>query len=181
MPRFTILWRRAIPIVLLVTLPACGLRTSRYTTSNLANTDADGIYTNARGTLSANNGAGDVSCSVANLTRNGDVTTFATGNGIVNSQADFNTVLGLTGFTKVVNQINWCGVIAPNWIGCSPQPGTSMVVVRHSANEEGILWAHEYGHTRGVSHRDDGDAIMNPTITSAHTKVSQTECDNFRQ
>ena len=181
MPRFIPLWRQVVPIVLLVTLPACGLRTSRYTTSTLVNADADGIYTNARGTLSTNNGAGDVSCSVAALARNGDVTTFSTGNGIVNSQADFNTIIGLAGFTKVVNQINWCGSIAPNWIGCSPTPGTSLLVVRYTSNQEGILWAHEYGHTRGLGHRNDSDAIMNATISTNRTKVNQTECDSLRQ
>ncbi len=165
----------------LLPLAGCGIQTTRYTTTVLSNGDADGIFTNARSTLSTNDGTGDVACAVANLSRNGDVTTFTTGNGIINSQTDFNTVIGLTGYVKSVNQINWCGTIAPNWIGCSPIPGQSMVVVRYTNNQEGILWAHEYGHTKGLQHRTDSDAIMNPTIATTHTKVNSAECTSFGQ
>jgi hypothetical protein len=181
MPSCEVLCRHVVPIVLLLTLPACGLRTARYTTSTLANGDADTIYTAARGVLSTDDGATDVSCAVGALQRNGDVTTFNNGNGIINSQADFNTIIGLNGFTKVVNQINWCGVIAPNWIGCTPTPGSSMLVVRFTANQEGVLWAHEFGHAKGLGHRNDNDAVMNPTIGTNRTVVNQTECDTYRQ
>jgi hypothetical protein len=173
--------RNLIATLLLIALLGCGLATSRYTTTNLPNGDADTNYTAARTVLSTNNGSGDVSCDVSALSRNGDVSTFTTGNGIVNSQSDFNTIIGLAGFTKVVNQINWCGTISPNWIGCTPTPGSSMLVVRYTANQEGILWAHEYGHSRGLNHRNDSDAIMNPVIGTNRTKVNQTECDSYRK
>jgi len=173
--------RQIAGIIWLLPLAGCGIPVARYTTSTLADTDADTIFAGARNTLSTNNGAGDVSCDVGALARNGGVTAFTNGNGIVNNQTDFNTVIGLTGYVKVVNQINWCGTIAPNWIGCSPTPGTSMVVVRYTNNQEGILWAHEYGHTKGLGHRNDADAVMNPTIATSRTKVNQTECDSYRK
>src|SRR5262249_6043356 len=115
------------------------------------------------------------------LLRNGNVAVFNTGNGMINSNADFNTINGLPGRIKVVNQINVCGAtISPNIIGCAPIPGSSQVVVRFTAAEEGILWAHEYGHTRGLNHRNDATAVMNGTISPAHSMVNNQECNDYR-
>ena len=95
------------------------------------------------------------------------------------SQADFNTINGLPGRVKVVNQINWCGGLKPNVIGCAPVPGNSQIVVRFIANQEGILWAHEYGHTRGLNHVAGATSIMNGTISTTHTTLTQNEGDSF--
>ena len=69
--------------------------------------------------LQTNDGPGDVACAVT-FTRDGDVTAFTDGDGSIDSSAEFSTVIGLPGWVKVVNQINWCGGLAPNIIGCSP-------------------------------------------------------------
>jgi hypothetical protein len=174
------------PVLVLLTIfgaAGCGLEVSRYTTASLTDARADQIFRSSWDVLDTNDGSGDVACDVDALWqgRNGAVTAFTTGNGIINSKADFDAVVGLSGFVKIVNQINWCGKIASNWIGCSPQPGSSMIVVRYTDNQEGILWAHEYGHTRGNGHRDDSDAIMNPTIDAAHTRVNSTECAAYKK
>jgi hypothetical protein len=161
----------------------CGLTVSRYTTASLTDARADQIFSSAWSVLDTNDGVNDVVCNVNALWqgRNGAVATFTTGNGIINSKADYDTIVGLGNFVKVVNQINWCGTIAPNWIGCSPQPGSTMIVVRYTDSLEGILWAHEYGHTRNNGHRSDNDAVMNPTITAPHVKVNTVECDNYKK
>ena len=159
--------------------PARALGVRRFTTTTLTNADADRILTDATAILWRDNGISDVACSVR-LLRNGNVTVFANGNGVINSQADFNAINGLPGRVKVVNQINWCGGLIPNVIGCAPVPGTSQIVVRFTANQEGILWAHEYGHTRGLGHRNDATAIMNGTIGVTRTDVNSNECNAFK-
>jgi hypothetical protein len=45
--------------------------------------------------------------------------------------------------------------------------------------EEGILWAHEYGHTKNLQHRNDDDAVMNPIIGPTHLKVNVGECNAY--
>jgi len=158
-------------------VPGRPLEVSRFNTSTLTNADADRILDDATRVLWRNDGAGDVSCSVR-LFRRGNVGTFNNGNGIINSQADYNTITGLAGRVKVVNQINWCSGLIPNVIGCAGT-GTSQIIVRFTANQEGILWAHEYGHTRGLGHVAGATSIMNATISPARTMATQNECDSF--
>lgn len=155
------------------------LQISRYTTSGLTNARADQILADMETILQTNDGPGDVACNVA-FTRNGNVTTFATGTGSINSEANFNAVNGLPGNAKVVNFINWCGGFAPGIIGCAPRPGTSFVVVRYTLNQEGILWVHEFGHNKGLPHRDVANAVMRPVININNKRVNADECDAYR-
>ena len=159
-------------------VPARGLEVRRFTTAVLNNADADRILTDATRVLARNDGTGDVACPVR-LFRQGNVSAFNNGNGMINSNADFNAINGLAGRVKVVNQINWCGGLIPNVIGCAPVPGNSQVVVRFTANQEGILWAHEYGHTRNLGHVTGATSIMNGTIGTTHTRVTQNECNSM--
>lgn len=173
-----------IPAVALALLSGCTkvhpLDVSRFNTSTLDNAAADTILGDATTVLATNDGEGDEACRVR-LQRNGDVGTFTTGDGSIDTQAEFNTVNGLAGHVKVVNQINWCGAILPNVIGCAPVPGTSLVVVRFTANMEGILWAHEFGHNKGLNHRNDANAVMNATINANRRRINSAECTAFRQ
>jgi hypothetical protein len=147
------------------------LQIQRYTNTNLTNAEADQILADASTILQTNDGGADVECEVS-FSRDGDVTAFNTGDGSVDSSAEFNTMLALSGYVAVVNQINWCGALIPNVIGCAPVPGSSMVVVRYIPSQEGILWAHEYGHTKGLPHRnDDPNAVMNGIINSTHRRI----------
>jgi hypothetical protein len=155
------------------------LQVSHFTTSVLSNADADRILADATAVLSRDDGSGDVPCPVTFL-RDGAVTVFAQGNGNISSAQDFNTVVGLPGWVKVVNQINWCSGLAPNIIGCSPTPGSSEVVVRFTPSLEGILWAHEFGHDKGLNHRPDLNAVMNPTIGPTRLAVNAAECAAYR-
>jgi hypothetical protein len=157
------------------------LTISRYTTSTLTNTTADAILDEMTDILQTDDGAGagDVACDVEFI-RSGGVTVFSTGDGSIDSQAEFNTVIGLPGYVKVVNQINWCNGIGFNIIGCAPTPGSALAVVRlTSIPLEGILWAHEYGHTQGLPHRNVSRAVMNQTIASTRTRVNSTECNAY--
>lgn len=80
---------------------------------------------------------------------------------------------------KVVNAINWCGGLAPNIIGCAPIGGDSLVVVRFTANQEGILWDHEFGHNKGLQHRNVANVLMNETIGATNRRVTEAECSTF--
>lgn len=151
------------------------LEVSRYTTANLDNTTLDGILRDATTILQTKDGETDVACKVV-LTRQGDVATFTEGNGAINSEADFKTLLALPGHVKIINEINWCGTFKPNVIGCAPTPGTSFIAVRHHPSQEGILWNHEFGHNKGQTHREDPNAIMHEFIDLTHTHLNEAEC-----
>ncbi|MCP4265569.1 MAG: matrixin family metalloprotease [Candidatus Brocadiaceae bacterium] len=150
------------------------------TTPVLSNARADSILSNASTILQTNDGAGDVACDVR-MVRSGNVTAFTTGNGIINSSADFNAVISLPGHAKVVRQINWCGRLIPNVIGCAPRPGNSFAVVRRSnVISEAILWTHEFGHNKGLTHRNGTRAVMRPTININNKRINSTECSAYR-
>jgi hypothetical protein len=156
------------------------LQVRRHSSANLTNADADGITAAASTILQTNDGAGDVGCPVA-LSRDGDVNEFAEGDGSIDSEAEFSALVALPGWVKVVSQINWCGALIPNVIGCAPVPGTSLAVVRFDAGLEGHLWAHEFGHNKGLSHRnDDPDAVMNGVIGDTHRRITAAECDAYK-
>ena len=155
------------------------MRVDRHINAKLDNSRSDAILTAMQTILKVNDGERDVAGYV-NFSRNGEVGVFDTGSGFINSEADFIAVNGLPGEIKVVNQINWCGGIAPNIIGCAPVPGNSFVVVRLDESREGLLWLHEYGHNKGLSHRNAPDAVMNGVIDPTHKKINQAECDAFR-
>lgn len=146
----------------------------------LSNQRATQILKDGTEILQTNDGPGDVACKVR-LVRDGNVTTFTSGDGSIDSSAEFSTVLGLPGYVKVVRAINWCGGLIPGVIGCAPVPGSSFAVVRFIPNLEGILWIHEYGHTKGLNHRNDSDAVMNGTISNTRVKVTSTECTAYRE
>lgn len=158
------------------------LSISRFTTATLNNATADQVLSAATSLLKTDNGVGDVTCEVT-LQRSGNVSVFSTGNGIINTQQDFNTIIGLSGNVKVVNAINWCGGPSPTFgifVGCAPRPGTSQILVRTSANQEGVLWAHEYGHTQGLPDLSVANAVMNGTLSATNKRVTTGECNAFR-
>ncbi|MCG3131870.1 MAG: hypothetical protein FLDDKLPJ_02680 [Phycisphaerae bacterium] len=170
----------------LLSLPACNgdkggsrvhrLQISRHDLVSLTNNRADQILADMTTVARSNDGAGDIECDVE-FQRDGDVTSFSLGDGSIDSEADFDAVNGQPGHIKVVDQINWCGGLAPGIIGCAPVPGDSLVVVRFTDNQEGILWLHEFGHNQGLSHRDVADVVMRSFIGVTHRRVNQPECD----
>ena len=162
----------------LTACPPTALSVRRFNTAAITNAQADQAFGDKGAVLILNDGPGDVACGVS-FERTGNVTSFATGDGAIDSSAEFNAVIGLNGNVKVVNAINFCSSFAPNIIGCAPRPGTSYAVVRVAQNVEGLLWAHEYGHNKGLRHRNNVNAVMNPTITTSSRRVNQAECNAF--
>lgn len=156
------------------------LQVSRYATASLDEARADLILKDGSAALQTKDSPEDMVCPVE-LRRAGDVTTFTAGNGVVNSEADYKAILALPGQVKVVNQINWCGAFSPNIIGCAPTPGNSLIVVRDASGEEGILWDHEFGHTRGLVHRNEPTAMMNAVIGIDHRIINEAECKAYQE
>ena len=129
--------------------------------------------------LRTQDGSADVPCNVS-FVRDGAVGTFAVGSGSINSSGDYSAVNALPGNVKVVHRINWCGGLIPNILGCAPVPGDSFVVVPFSADQESVLWVHEFGHTRGLSHRAGANLVMNGAIGPMNRRVNEQECSAYR-
>lgn len=156
------------------------VQVSRHITTPLDDAQADAILSEFTSVLQRNDGLGDVA-TFLQLVRAGEVTTFATP-GIINSNADFDAVLAEPGQVKVLNQINWCGAFISNVVGCAYVPGNSIVVIRHAPTiAEGILWAHELGHNKGLNHREELDAVMYPALYTSNKKVNQAESDAYQK
>ena len=154
------------------------LRISRFTTTNLSNTEADIILDDATAILQKVDGANDVACDVT-MARKGAVTEFDAGDGSIDSEQEFYDIIALPGEVKVVNQINWCGGLKPAVVGCAPRPGDSLVVKR--TTQEGIVWAHEFGHNQGLAHRSfPVYALMNGISNPLNRRINEDECQAFR-
>ena len=153
---------------------------SRFTTSTLTDADADRILGDAGSAVRTSDGADDVACPVE-IARNGTVGVFSTGNGIIASTADFNAITGTN--VAVVNVISFCsGPAGPGLsiIGCGSTPGNKFITVRIGAASEGLLWAHEFGHNKGLAHRAGTNFLMNPVLGATTNRVNAAECTAFR-
>jgi hypothetical protein len=155
------------------------LSITKFQSSSLTDSDADHILSEASQII-ANN-----ACPLS-LSRSGSVTDFNAGSGSVLTVADYQRVCAQPGYVHLVNSINWCNGIT-DALGCSDTPGTCIVMVRWAAPpdqdpaqiEEGILWAHEYGHTKNLHHRSNNDAVMNPILNANRLKIDQGECNAY--
>ena len=153
------------------------LQVRRHTATPLTAGEADRILKDATSVIKTNNGPGDKACKVK-MKRKGEITTFAAPQ-FINTQTQMQNAQKLPGNIKVVEQINWCGGFSPFIIGCA-EPGNSLVVVRINPALEGILWLHEFGHNKGLEHRNDDNAVMAPSIGATRTYVNDAECDAYK-
>jgi hypothetical protein len=159
------------------------LQITRFVTAQINEDDADDILRNASTVLQTNDGDDDVSCNLT-LTRDGNLTTFTRGDGEIHTESDFRQVCSEPGYIHVVNLINKCdGEVNPSIIGCAKFLEECVVVVRFTPPgepmTEGILWAHEYGHTLNLHHRGQSDAVMFPVVADDHRKIDEFEADVF--
>ncbi len=126
---------------------------------------------------------GDVACCMT-LSRLGTAQEFGTpGDGLdsIDDSAELNEVMGNpVARIKVVREIHNCGGPGFGIIGCGNTPGDSIAVVRmSSAADDGLLWAHEYGHNTGLGHNGDNRRIMHGFLTGSNRGLTQGECDSF--
>ncbi len=149
---------------------------SRHVGVTISEQRADQIFADAHALLLKKDGTDDVSCDV-DFRRSGPVSSFD-GIGAINDTSDFAEVCAERGNVHVVREINWC-MVPGDFHGCASTSANCMVVVRDFESLEGILWAHEYGHTQGLHHRNNANALMYPALWDTNRRVLAWECDYF--
>ena len=117
---------------------------------------------------------------------------FPTNGGLANNLAIIDTqqelidvlVWGQSQGSRVgifVQDIQWCGAVLPNAIGCAPIPGSVFVVsLTAQISLRPQVIAHERGHNAGFDHRqDDNCALMQPRAGASRGCLNQAEAKAF--
>ncbi|MFC0250442.1 hypothetical protein [Massilia consociata] len=154
----------------------------RHSSVPLSDAEADRILADMGTILQSDDSPADVATPVR-FVRNGAVRVLPpTVAGTIQTQAEWTTLMTAGTGIKVVQAIRWCGGPGDSIIGCAPvgSPSVNLAVVRFTPGQEGILWAHEYGHNAGNGHRtDDPRALMYPAIGPDHNVVNNAEAERF--
>lgn len=151
----------------------------RHSSVALTNAEADQILAEMGTILQTADQTGDVPTPLQ-FRRNGDVRLLPSNiAGVIQTQAQLDAVFAIPGI-KVVRDIQFCAGPGGSIIGCAPvgSPIVNEAVVRFNSAQmqEGILWAHEYGHNAGRSHRqDDVNAVMFPSVAPNRRVVNNPE------
>jgi hypothetical protein len=143
----------------------------------ITNAEADRILAGATQVLSRADSAHDTPAQVR-LQRSGDVRAVR-GPSIINTPQDFADLQAAGRHIIIVDAINECGGYIPGIVGCAPVPDRFMALVRHHQHED-ILWAHEFGHNRGLHHRDDTSAVMHPQLGSSRRSLTAQEASVYQ-
>jgi hypothetical protein len=154
----------------------------RHPTVRISTSEVDQNLGGATTILRSVDSPEDVSCPVT-FRRSGDVTVAQVDEipEIINGESDFDKIIAASGTIKLVGLISWCkGARASMILGCSSTPGTGMALVRYFPIYEQIIWAHEFGHTKGLNHVNNPRKLMNPSIATDTNVLDQSECAAFR-
>lgn len=181
-------WGADVPVYVdyLVVNPP-GVRTvsvavHRHSTVAFSDAQADRVLRDMGTVLQSADSASDTATPVQ-FVRNGPVRVLpANVPATIQTAAELSTLFAAGTGVKVVQAIRHCGGPGGSIIGCAPvgSPVVNVAVVPFTAAQEGILWAHEYGHNVGNGHRtDDGRAVMFPSIGGDHDVVDSTESGRF--
>jgi hypothetical protein len=112
----------------------------------------------------------------------GHVGTFSNAPNVITNESDLEAVHQVNADVKVVQDIQWCKTEGSSFIGCSWRrtgPKT-MIVTQNLPATPQILWAHEFGHTTGLQHRNGANALMSPCkLDGSHVEINQNECKCF--
>ena len=154
----------------------------RHATVSLSAAQADRILADMGGVLQQKDQSNDVATAIR-FVRNGAVRVLPSSiPGVIQTQSQLSSLLAVGSGVKIVRGIRWCGGPGGSIIGCAPV-GSSIVniaAVRFTTSQEGILWAHEYGHNVGLSHRtNDANAVMYPSIAPNRRVVNQSESQKY--
>lgn len=154
----------------------------RHSSVALSDADADRILGDMGTILQSDDSPADVATPLR-FVRNGPVQVLpANIPAAIQTQADLVALLNAGSGVKIVDAIRWCGGPGGSIIGCAPvgSPTVNVAAVRFTANQEGLIWVHEYGHNAGLPHRtDDLRAVMYPSVGSDHNVVNGTESASF--
>lgn len=98
----------------------------------------------------------------------------------IDTEAELQQVFAIPVHAKVVRFINRCGGVNGSFIGCARTPSDppNMII---QAGATRVIWAHEFGHTRGIA----GDYVgctslyMRKSLTGDEDSVTPGERDSF--
>lgn len=145
--------------------------------AQMSDAKADQLLSAMSSLLQAADSNSDVACPVT-FQRVGSVGTYTSAEipfSIASEQA-FEDTINQGNAIKIVGDILWCGTFLPGIAGCANVGGPRMIVTRRSASLEAVIWAHEFGHTTGSSHRDVPQQLMRPSAVPDMREVNGLEC-----
>lgn len=154
--------------------------------ADLELSEAIDILFDANALLWSDEGADDVSCRLLLVPWPPTIGTFGpfgNGDGIIDDEAEEDEVFAYSWLVSVVKEIHYCdGFAGPSsvWFGCAGED--EGIIVDRLSSLEGILWAHEYGHHKGLwyPHDTSDESLGYDSLESTMTRVTQTECDVLR-
>jgi hypothetical protein len=167
------IWSLGLPTIHL-------LEISKHSTITLDNDKASEILAASSAILLTKTGEDDVACNVA-FVRNGDVANFNTAPAEIDDFGDLIAVAQEQGLVAVVQEITWCGepFLVP-LAGCGGSEWGVIVTPRPNLARDAVVWAHEFGHYKGLGENENLGFLMYETENAANVKVTQNECDSFR-
>jgi hypothetical protein len=165
-----------------VTIRTVQVTVQRHSTVALSDAEADRILGDMGTILQSDDSPADVATPVR-FVRNGPVQLLpAAIPATIATEADLFALLDAGSGIKIVQAIRWCGGPGGSIIGCAPvgSPTVNLAAVRFTADQEGLIWVHEYGHNAGLGHRtDDPRAVMYPSVGTDHNVVNDAEAERF--
>ena len=159
------------------------LSIARYQSVRVSKEEVDYILARATGLLQ------ESGCYVS-IRRRGELTVLPKKlgdfefDGVVTSSSQLAALQKQPGDIKIVHEIDVCQdtLVAKPGRFTSCTGGKNIVVTRLSdRSREGLLWAHEVGHLRGLSHNNTPGSIMNPHFDAGSDirKLTASECQIF--
>lgn len=177
-PLFVMLFAAVIPLTAQAqTTVRVAITQHNALPAQLSDATADQLLAAMSSLLQIGDSNSDVACPVT-FARVGPVGTFTSAEipfSIASEQAFENTI-NQGNSIKIVGEILWCGSLLPGIAGCADVGGPRMVVTRRSSSIEAVIWAHEFGHTTGSSHRDIPLQLMRPSAIPDMREVNSIEC-----
>jgi hypothetical protein len=163
-------------------IPSAGrMSIARFASPGMSSTrlteiDADRILADMSDVLRAFDGGDDIDCNVA-FCRDGNIEDYAIDDGVIDNEAELHAVAALPQDVKVAKGIFFCGAFGA-FAGC--RVGGSFIV--RDRPQDAVNWAHEYGHVRGLEHRDPDDplALMTNGTRPISRRVDSRECTAYR-
>lgn len=152
------------------------LQVVRFPQATVNSQSVSSLFSEVSTLLQTDSGDNDVACDVT-FNRVGNIISYSTGDGSIDSATELSEALNSPGQVKVVNQINYCsGDMKPGILGCANTPGRSFIFVRGQG--EHVTVAHEFGHNRGLNHNEnDITSLMYPSAEPESLNINQQACN----
>jgi hypothetical protein len=165
------------------------MRVARHTSvTSIANSVHDTNFANASTALQVDSGANDLATNIT-LQRL-DSFTFSGGGStdVVDTSTEYAATRDNSSqsYVTIVNTLNWCTGLVGSWGGCADVGAANgLLVIRSLAisSQGGIVYAHEFGHSTGLTHDNTGNQIMDPDVLTVNDNRCRTTaiCNSFRR